>query len=205
MSGDDKMIVIGLTGGSGSGKSTIAALMKQKGIDVIDADKIARDIVRKGERALCEITKEFGEDVLLENGELDRKKLASIVFTNRDELKKLNRITHKYITEAIKQRLSQNLSDISLIDAPVLKESGIIDICDYVIAVIADKDVRVKRIIERDGITHQGALDRINSQELDEQYAECADFVINNSGDESIQYLVDDIMKKIGGVIRGEK
>jgi len=198
------MTVIGLTGGSGSGKSTIAALMKQNGIDVIDADKIARDIVKKGEKALYEIVEEFGEDVLLENGELDRKKLASIVFTNHDKLEKLNRITHKYITEIIKQRLSQNVSDISVIDAPVLKESGLINICDYVIAVVADKDVRVKRIMERDGMTRQAALDRINSQEPDEKYAQYADFVVNNSGDVALGVLFDKIMKKIGGVIRRE-
>ena len=199
------MVVIGLTGGSGSGKSTIAALMKQNGIDVIDADKIARDIVKKGEKALCEIVEEFGEDVLLENGELDRKKLASIVFTNHEKLEKLNRITHKYITEIIKQRLSQNVSDISVIDAAVLKESGIIDMCDCVIAVIADKDVRVKRIMERDAITRQAALDRINSQQSDAKYAQYADFVIDNSGDEALEVLLDNIMKKIGGIIRGEK
>ena len=199
------MAVIGLTGGSGSGKSTLAALMQHKGFDIIDADKIARDIVKKGEKALLEITEEFGESVILENGELDRKKLASIVFTNREKLEKLNKITHKYITEVIKKRLSENEGRVSVIDAAVLKESGIIDICDYVILVVADKDIRVKRIMERDGITEKAALDRINSQESDEKYAQHADLVIDNSGSKTPDALLEDIIRKIGGVIRSEK
>lgn len=199
------MVVIGLTGGSGSGKSTVAMLMRQKGIDVIDADIIGREVVEKGKPALDEIVNEFGKDVLLSSGELDRKKLASIVFTDRGELKKLNEITHKYITEIVKQRLLEKTSDISAIDAAVLKESGIIDMCDHVIAVIAEKDVRIKRIMERDGISQKAACDRINSQEPDAKYVQYADFVINNSGDESLEVLLDDILHEIGGVVTSER
>lgn len=199
------MVVIGLTGGSGSGKSTVAALMEQRGIHVIDADKIGKFVVEKGRPALDEIVEEFGDGVLFENGDLDRKKLASIVFTNKESLKKLNAITHKYITEIVKEELAANKADISAIDAAVLKESGIISMCDHVIAVIADKDVRVKRIMARDGITEQSAIDRINSQEPNAGYIQYADFVINNSGDVSPESQLDDILHEIGGTVRSER
>ena len=122
------MTVIGLTGGSGSGKTAIASLLQKKGIDIIDADIIAREIVKKGEPALDEIVEEFGGDILLSSGELDRKKLGSIVFTNKEKLKNLNKITHKYITKIIMQNLSKHASEIVVIDAALLKESGLIDI-----------------------------------------------------------------------------
>lgn len=199
------MVVIGLTGGSGSGKSTIAGLMRQKGINVIDADKIGRVVVEKGKPALEEIVAEFGPGVLLPSGELDRKKLASIVFTNREELKKLNKITHKYITAIVKEELAASKTDLSAIDAAVLKESGILDMCDYVIAVIADKALRVERIMERDGISEEAAKNRINSQEPDAKYIQYADFVIDNSGDESLEVLLDDILREIGGSIQSER
>ncbi len=199
------MVVIGLTGGSGSGKSTIAALMEQRGIHVIDADKIGRFVVEKGRPALDEIVEEFGKEVLFENGDLDRKKLASIVFTDKESLLKLNKITHKYITEIIKEELAANKDNMCAIDAAVLKESGIIDMCDHVIAVIADKDVRVKRIMARDGISEQAATDRINSQDPDAKYIQYADFVINNSGDVSLESLLEDILHEIGGFIQSER
>ena len=199
------MVVIGLTGGSGSGKSTIAGLMRQKGINVIDADMIGRGVVKKGQPALDEIVAEFGVEVLLPSGELDRKKLASIVFTNREELKKLNKITHKYITAIVKEELAASKTDLSAIDAAVLKESGILDMCDYVIAVIADKALRIERIMERDGISEEAAKNRINSQEPDAKYIQYADFVIDNSGDESLEVLLDDILREIGGSIQSER
>lgn len=199
------MVIIGLTGGSGSGKSTVAGLLKQRGYNIIDADKISRAVVEKGKPALKEIVDEYGEGVLLENGELDRKKLGSIVFADRGELLKLNKITHKYITEIVKQQLKDSKSDISVIDAAALKESGIIDMCDHVIAVIADKDVRVKRIMKRDGVDEKSALARINAQEPDAKYIQYADFVINNSGDESLEMLLDDIMREVGGIIVSER
>lgn len=199
------MVVIGLTGGSGSGKSTVASLMQQRGIHVIDADKIGRFVVEKGRPALDEIVAEFGEEILFENGDLDRKKLGSIVFTNKEALLKLNAITHKYITEIVKEELAANKGIICAIDAAVLKESGIIDMCDHVIAVIADKDVRIKRIMARDGLSEQSAKDRINSQDPDAKYVQYADFVINNSGDEALEVLLEDILNEIGGDIVSER
>lgn len=199
------MVVIGLTGGSGSGKSTIASLMRQRGINVIDADQIGRVVVEKGKPALTEIVEGFGEGVLQSDGTLDRKKLASIVFTDREQLKKLNRITHKYITAIVKEELAACKADISVIDAAVLKESGILDMCDYVIAVTADKELRIERIIARDGITREAAQNRISSQEPDAKYIQYADFVIDNSGDEALDVLLEDILDEIGGSKQSER
>ena len=199
------MVVIGLTGGSGSGKSTIANLMRQRGINVIDADQIGRVVVEKGRPALVEIIEEFGEGVLQSDGTLDRKKLASIVFTDREQLKKLNKITHKYITAIVKEELAACKADISVIDAAVLKESGILDMCDYVIAVTADRELRIERIIARDGITREAALNRISSQEPDAKYIQYADLVIDHSGDEALDVLLEDILDEIGGSKQSER
>lgn len=199
------MVVIGLTGGSGSGKSTLASLMREHGITVIDADQIGRQVVKKGQPALEEIVAAYGKEILLSDGELNRRKLGSIVFSNREKLRQLNAITHKYITAIVKEQLSHAQTDISVIDAAVLKESGILDMCDYVIAVVADKQIRIDRIMARDGLTRQEAENRIASQDPDAKYVQYADFVVDNSEGESLESLLGDILNRIGGGRKSER
>lgn len=186
------MKIIGVTGGIGSGKSTVSRILRDLGAIIISADKVARDIVYKGEKALLELVEYFGDEILTDNGELNRKKLGTIVFGNNEKLEVLNSITHKYIVEKIvdmaEQFRMENKSGIMVIDAPIPVEHGFIDLVDQVWVVTADIDVRIKRIIERDEITREEALNRINSQKKEGEYLSIADEVlVNNGGIEELE------------------
>jgi len=178
------MKILGITGGSGTGKSTVSRMLEEKGFYIIDADKVAREIVEVGMPALAEIKEYFGESVIKEDNSLDRRALAGIVFNDKNSLAKLNEITHKYITEEIDKRLSEFGGEWAVIDAPLLFESGIGDKCDLILSVVADYDVRKERIIKRDSLSQQQAEQRINAQKDKQFYIEKSDFVIENNGSE---------------------
>ncbi len=175
-------LILGVTGGSGCGKSNFCRALAEKGAYVIDADLVARDVVRPGENALLEIEKEFGKEYILPNGELDRKKLGALVFSDSDKLNILNQITHKYIIKEIKKRLDELPCGLKVIDAAVLFESGLADICDRTLCVLADRKTRAKRIAARDNLTYEEAQNRINAQQKDDFYRSHADDVILNNG-----------------------
>ncbi len=176
------MKIIGVTGVSGSGKTTFVGLL---GFKVIDADKIARQVVKKGEKCLDDLVVGFGKEILLENGELNRKKLAEIAFSSKQNTLKLNEITHPYIDEKIKEEIeiyrNQNEKAIVL-DAPQLFEAGCEKFCDLTVALLADKNTRLKRIVERDKISKEAALLRINSALPDSFFEKNCDIVIINNG-----------------------
>ena len=176
------MKIIGVTGVSGSGKTTFVSLLNLK---VIDADKIARQVVKKGEKCLDDLVVGFGKEILLENGELNRKKLAEIAFSSKQNTLKLNEITHPYIDEKIKEEIeiyrNQNEKAIVL-DAPQLFEAGCEKFCDLTVALLADKNTRLKRIVERDKISKEAALLRINSALPDSFFEKNCDIVIINNG-----------------------
>lgn len=171
------MKIIGVTGGTGGGKTTITKKMKEYGAYVVDADCVAREIVAPGSPALSEIGATWD---VVKDGVLDRKALAKIVFTDENELHKLNAITHKYVIEKIKSQMESCKEEIFVIDAIALFESGLADICDVTVAVIADRNIRCERIMARDGLSREEAVMRINAQKNDEFYIERADFVISS-------------------------
>lgn len=177
------MKIIGITGGSGAGKTTVTKHFEKYDAEILDADVLAREIVKSGMPALDEIKKEWHDVVI--NGELDRRALAKIVFNDDEELHKLNTITHKYIIDEINKRIEKSKKEIFVIDAIALFESGLADICDATICVIADKRTRIKRIMERDGLTLKEAEERINAQKSDDFYKNHADYVIYNNDDGS--------------------
>ena len=160
-------IIIGLCGCTGSGKSTVASLFAMYGAHIIDCDNIAHNVTKKGTECLKEIVDHFGINVLKNDGELNRKALASIVFGNLNEKKILETITHKYILEKVFEEFSSH-EGLILVDAPLLFESGLDSWCNYTIVVTADEKVRLKRIMSRDDIDENLALKRIKSQS-DEQ------------------------------------
>lgn len=182
------MKVVGLCGGSGSGKGTVAKMFSSYGIPSIDTDAVYHTLT--GGRSPCTdaLAKEFGSEILREDGSLDRKKLAAIVFSGEDKDKKraaLNSISHKFVLDETRRMLAEyerGGASAALVDAPLLFESGFDRECDLIIAVTADKSVRVSRIISRDGISEDAALARISVQLPDEYLLERADFVIDNSG-----------------------
>ena len=181
------MRIIGVTGPSGAGKGAVSEYMKTEyGFKVIDADKVYHDIISAPSDCVRELTENFGKYVLNENGGIDRKALSKLVFgeENKDKLLILNKITHKYVTYEINKLLEEYANsgaEACIIDAPLLLEAGIDEICDFVIAVIADKDLRAKRIAERDGIDVESALLRINSQKSDSFYRDNSDWMLSNN------------------------
>lgn len=192
------MKILGITGGSGTGKTTVSKLFAEKGFYIIDADIVAREIVEPGKPALSEIEAFFGKSVIKEDKTLDRKALAGIVFTDSEKLKRLNEITHKYITESIEEKLEKYSGEWAVIDAAVLLESGLGEKCDKILSVVADFDVRKKRIIARDSLSEKQATDRLNSQKGKEFYIENSDFVIENNADEyALKKAVDEIIKRL--------
>jgi len=185
------MTVIGITGPSGAGKGAVSIILREKySFHIIDADSIYHSLVSAPSPCLEEITLHFGSCVINENGALDRKALSPLVFGigNEDKLLLLNKITHKYVIEKI-------LSDIEhckarsancVVDAPLLFEADLQKYCDFTISVIADEKSRIERIVTRDNISKEKAMERISSQKSDDYYTSRANYVINNNGDISL-------------------
>lgn len=189
-------MIVGITGGSGTGKSTACRFFRENGWFIIDADSVAREVCSKGTRCLGEIKAQFGAGIIDEDGNLKRKELGEIVFSDKSRLDKLNSITHKYIVEEIKNRAKNNDGNI-VIDAPLLLETGLDSLCDKTLCVLADEDIRIKRICKRDMISAETAKNRIASQREDGYYRERCDFSVTNNGTE--EELIMETAKIFGG------
>lgn len=178
--------IYGLTGQTGAGKTTVADLLLKKGWQVIDCDKVARQVVEKGSSVLPELADAFGEDILLSDGSLDRKALAKKAFATEEGRGKLNSITHPAITrQATSQIIEQkDKFPVFVIDAALLAQSEMYHYCSKMLVVIAHEDVRLERILKRDGITLSQARERINAQPDEQYYKSIADVVIENNGGE---------------------
>ncbi len=179
------MLVLGLTGKTGAGKSTVSALLKEKGCYVIDADKVASEILEKGSPVIEKLTQAFGGDIVKYNGEIDKKLLAMRAFASREETEKLNAITHPEIRRIILERIEDakiEEYEVCIIDAAALLESEVRLDCEKIAVVFAPADVRLKRIIERDNLSVTEAKRRMDAQLSDEFYLENADIIIINDG-----------------------
>lgn len=190
--------VLGLTGVSGAGKSVAAEHFKKRGAFVIDADKISRDITKKGGIAVPEIEKAFPESVT--DGVIDRKKLGSIVFNDSEKLKILNKITHKYIMKIIKE-LAESNDGFIVIDAPVLYEAGADALCDKVMVIDAPDEVKIKRIMARDNIDRARAKERIAARNA-AALREKADVTVVNDSDEASFFSKLDSFLKGNAIIK---
>jgi dephospho-CoA kinase len=190
-------LVLGITGGSGSGKSQVCKLLASMGACIIDADEIGHAVTQR-EDVLKEITVEFGREVLNSDGSLNRKALGQIVFSSKSALEALNIITHSLIAEETKKILSESDAEVICIDAALLQDAKMKELCSFVIAVVAPINMRLKRIMQRDNLTEEQAMARIHSQMTDAQYAHSADFVILNNGNvENLNRRVIEIFETI--------
>ena len=173
--------VIGLTGPTGAGKSSAAAVCKKLSIKHIDCDILARKAVEKGTNGLNAVVNAFGNDILNSDGSLNRKALAEKAFCDRMSTQLLNKTLLPFIKELVLKEIE---GDVVLLDAPTLFESGINEICFKTVAVLSDSQIRLDRIMKRDNITKDAALLRINAGKTDDFYIKNCDFVIYNNKDE---------------------
>lgn len=192
------MLVFGITGGPGSGKSSASERFRENGIYVIDADKTAREVVRQGEPCLEELVKELGSEILNDDGGLNRRKTGDIVFSDKKKLDILNRITHKYIQKALEDQLNKIDTDIAAVDGAVIIGSPVEKMCSFLVSVMADKEIRLARIMKRDNISREAALKRIESQPSDEFYIANSRYLLyNNISKENLNIEVDKLAKTI--------
>ena len=174
-------MIVGLTGGIGSGKTTVAAMFAQRGAQVIDTDVIAREIVQRPSAVLDQIRAEFGSTVIRADGSLDRPALARIIFADDKQRTKLNHITHPEILKRVLAHITaQPPGAVVVVVVPLLFESGFDHSCDRSVAVVASPDVRRSRLQERDGISGTDVEARMRAQLPDAEYERRADIVIRN-------------------------
>lgn len=190
-------MILGITGSSGAGKSTVCEILEREyNSQTINADKIAKQLSKQGTNYLQEIVQNFGNSILLENGELDRKKLANIIYSNSSKRGHLNNITFKYIKSEIQKQVANSDNNIIAIDAPLLLEANLQEICDKTIAVISeDRDLQIQRIIKRDNIDKEHAIARLNAQHPNEFYTQNCDYTLIN--DKSLKTQIKNLFEKI--------
>lgn len=194
-------MIIGITGKTGSGKSTVSAMLRDMGCFVCDADKIARIVLEKGSPLLQKIAEVFGEDTVNKYGELDRAKLAERAFATKEATEKLNALTHPAILKMSFDELENAEKagyKLCFYDAAALFESGADEKCDFTVCVQAPSEIRLERIMARDSITRGKALERMNAQKPDSYYSEKADFIIDNSPGKDLAEQVAQLVRQLG-------
>lgn len=200
-------IIIGLTGQTGAGKTSVGEILSRSGCEIIDTDKIAREITEKGSPVLLSLADAFGEDIL-ENGELNRKLLAVRAFSSRENTEKLNEITHPEITKRVKQRIEEAFKKgkkAAVIDAAALFESGEDKLCDFTVAVVCPENIRFERIMKRDGITQEQAGTRIKAQQDEKYYILKADMIIRNYPPFDLKEQIQRIIARMESEAYGKK
>jgi dephospho-CoA kinase len=190
------MRIIGLTGGIASGKSTVSAYLAQKGVKIIDADKISRDISEPGQPGYRKIIREFGKGFLNGDGSLNRHELGRVVFSDSAKLLKLEGLLHPLIEKEIQKQM-QGADGPVVIDAPLLHKAGLDRLCSEIWVVTAPDELRIKRILARDGIAETEARKRLESQMPQADLEKRADVVLHNNG------KIEDLYKEIDEVLYG--
>ncbi len=196
------MKVIGVTGNIGSGKTAVSNYLKDKNYFIIDADKIGHTILLRKGLAYDEVINFFGDDILDADKNINRKALGKIVFNDKEKLNILTKITHKYIVEIIKSTVQNrkrlNIDKYIIIDAALLIESNLDEICDNVIVVVSNMQTRIERIVKRDATTKENALKKINSQKTNDELVKFANYTIENNSSLNLLYKqIDAVLKNI--------
>lgn len=195
------MIVIGLTGGIASGKSTVSKELAHLGVAIHDADLVSRKVVAKGSEGLKEIVETFGQEYLTEDGELNRPKMAELVFKDNDARQKLNHIVHTAVRKDRAAFLEDHKEDkVVVLDVPLLIENGLYKNVDKVWLVMVSEEEQVRRAMLRDNATEEQVRARINAQMSFSEKAKYADLIIDNSGtmEATIEFVRKELAKLLG-------
>ncbi len=204
---ENNILLLGVTGGIATGKTTVVRMLEKMGAPVIDFDLLARGVVKPGEPALKDIVGYFGEEILLKDGSLDREKLSGIVFQDVEKRRILESFTHPRIYEAsereVKKIVEKDPNAIVQLDIPLLIERNLQHMVHKVLVVYIPREKQIERLIEREGMSREEAIDRIEAQmPIDEKLSK-ADFVINNEGSlEETKKQVEDLWKALKDIQR---
>lgn len=191
------MLKVGITGGIGSGKSTVCKVFATMGIPVFEADKVAKELMNTDEGIHTQLIDLFGSEVYLPDHTIDRKYLAAIVFNNKSLLTQLNSIVHPVVRQSFFNWCEKQNTPYIIHEAAILFESGFYKFMDKTIAVVTSENERIERVMKRDGITIDLVRERIKNQWSDQQRMELADFVIGNNDDQLIIPQIVEIDKKL--------
>ena len=200
-----KTMIIGLTGQTGAGKSTLSGMFAERSVAVINADAVARDTMEHSKSCLMDLVLAFSTEVIHPDATLNREKLAEICFSDRKKLRRLNEVTYPYIIEAIAHKIEQARARgerMLLLDAPTLFESGADKECDYVVSVTAAAPERERRIIARDGLSQEEARERIAAQHDEDYYKSRSWRVLENNGSaDSLKNEVSALLATLEGMM----
>ena len=197
------MLIVGLTGGIGSGKTTIAKMLKLEGIPVYDSDTRAKFLMTNSVTIISELKSKFGNEVYVK-GELNRPYLANIVFGDNEKLKKLNSIVHPVVAKDFQDWVSSQNTEIVVKENAILFESGLYKTCDICVTVDTDIEERIERVQKRDGVSREQVISRINSQWTDEKRNEKADIIVKNNDIDPTELNVKLLIKQLRGIIKKE-
>jgi dephospho-CoA kinase len=200
------MYIIGLTGGIGSGKSTVAQVLEDAGATIVSADLTGHEVYQPGRPAFHEIVEAFGQDVVAADGTIDRKKLGAIVFSDPKHLARLNAITHPRMKGMMREKLRELESsgvDVAVIEAALLFDAGWDDLADEVWVTVAPPEVVATRVSERSGLPVEQVLERVRAQMSNEERVQRSDHVIDSSGDmestmSQARRLWDELRRRLG-------
>ncbi|MGL5124277.1 MAG: dephospho-CoA kinase [Fusobacteriaceae bacterium] len=195
-------MILGITGGIASGKSTVSNFLKELGIEVLDADVLSREIIKENEKALLNI---FGSEIFIKKKKeniINRKKIREIVFNNKKKLELLNNLIHPKIIEKFENRKKlsreEKNKDIIVFDIPLLFEKNLEYLCDYILTIYVEKNIQIERIIKRDKSNYELAMKIIDSQMKINEKIQKSNFIINNNGTkEELKKKLSDILKQI--------
>jgi dephospho-CoA kinase len=194
---NNKPLIIGITGGIGSGKTTVARIFEKMGIPIYIADEKARELTATHADIHKYIREKYGDELFNKKGELRRKKLGERVFSNKELLQELNDVIHPIVTEDFKQWTLEQNSPYVLKEAAVLFESGTYSSCDYIILVVAPKETRIDRVMKRSRLSREEVIARMNHQWSDEDKMALSDFVIYNDDDHELMPQIYEIHEDI--------
>ena len=198
------MIVIGITGRSGSGKGYVCEIFSRKGIPSIDTDAVTRIVYEPGQACYQELVREFGGEILKSDGEIDRAALFKKAFSDKESYSALNSIAHRHVLDYCRKWLKEKSDagfDAAIVDAPLLFESGFDRECDVTVAVVSDDKTRRKRLLKRDSVTESDIEKRLSKQRVDSFYLEkCTYIVYNMEGQNDLDEQVDKIINCIKNI-----